>query len=599
MSQSNGINQKRVPIRRRVMTIVMMTTLITFLAASVTGLICIHWIKNASEDALTQQLETNLKSVVEQKAVSADVRLEHYEKYIEFVTDYIESMYTEQDKMIEQGRVFDPPRNTKEYALTRAFATKAQTEEKLDNEIRFFSNLEQIWEPIAKENENLITTVYAGTKNGLLTSYDRWSYMSAVPEGEELYYDYFDSDWYKQGMKEKDVFYTSLYVDSQGRGLTITLASPFHNAKGQVVGVDSADFDITGLYDELLSIDLGDGTVSFALDQDGAIISPDAENKSVKEYTGLTEKQLEKLRNEDDGILETKNAVYVCIPIKRVGWTLCASVPTTTITDSIHEADQSIRFAYLLFIVIALLIIIAAVLAVNKAAASITRPMEILGRDMKIIADGDLNYRAEVMRNDEIGDITMRMNEMVDRLQLTMTELTSTQEHADAMSRLAIHDSLTGIRNKMAFDEEEQVLEQKLADGHKEFGFVMVDLNNLKEINDRYGHDKGDITIKKLCSLICETFDHSPVFRVGGDEFVVILENMDYKNVTELVTQFEKTIEDISGQTELEPWDRISAAIGYALYDESEDTGADSVLTRADMEMYRCKRTMKMQKKLR
>ena len=297
------------------MRIVLVTTLIALLAASITGVLCIDWIRSSSEKALTQQLESNLKNIVQQKVVSADAQLEHYEKYIEFVTDYIEQMYENEDQMIEQGRIFDPPRDTKEYMLTRLFANESVTMEKVEDEVLFFSNLEQVWEPIAKENEDLITTVYAGTKNGLLTSYDRWSYLSAVPEGEELYYDYFESGWYKQGMKEKGIFFTSLYVDSQGRGLTITIASPFHDASGKVVGVDCADFDITGLYDELLAIDLGDGTFSFALDQDGKIISPDADNKSFGEATGLTAKEFATLKADEDGIMETRDAVYVGIPI--------------------------------------------------------------------------------------------------------------------------------------------------------------------------------------------------------------------------------------------------------------------------------------------
>jgi len=112
-------------------------------------------------------------------------------------------------------------------------------------------------------------------------------------------------------------------------------------------------------------------------------------------------------------------------------------------------------------------------------------------------------------------------------------------------------------------------------------------------INDNYGHDKGDISIRKLCDLVCEIFDHSPVFRIGGDEFVVVLQNNDYENIESLVAQFEQRAAEISADSELNPWERISAAIGYALYDETLDTDADSVLTRADMAMYKCKRAMK------
>lgn len=66
----------------------------------------------------------------------------------------------------------------------------------------------------------------------------------------------------------------------------------------------------------------------------------------------------------------------------------------------------------------------------------------------------------------------------------------------------------------------------------------MIDLNYLKLINDNFGHDKGNIAIKKICNIVCVTFKHSPVFRIGGDEFVVILENEDYDNIHTLIKQF-------------------------------------------------------------
>jgi GGDEF domain-containing protein len=51
----------------------------------------------------------------------------------------------------------------------------------------------------------------------------------------------------------------------------------------------------------------------------------------------------------------------------------------------------------------------------------------------------------------------------------------------------------------------------------------MFDLNDLKHINDRYGHERGDEYIVNCCRLICQVFKHSPVFRIGGDEFVALL----------------------------------------------------------------------------
>ena len=582
--------EKRVPIRKRVLLLVLQTILLAVLATSITGILYMRWMKHSSEAALTRQLESNLKNIVEQKAVFADARLEHYEKYIEFVTDYIEGMYSDESEMVKRGKMFYAPQDTKEYALTRAFASEETDPEDFTDQLLFFSNLEQIWEPIARGNENLISTVYAGTKDGLLSSYDRWSYLSVPPEGSELIYDYFQSGWYTQGLKENGVFYTGLYVDSQGRGLTITVASPFRNTDGEVMGVDCADFDITGLFDELLSIDLGEGTTSFALDQDGSVISPDAEDQPMEDLTGLSEEEMKELTADTDGIMEKNDAVFVCIPIERIGWTLCASVPKSIIQEGIQETNRSILYAYVTFIAIVFVIIILAILAANRAASNITYPMELLGRDMKIISEGDLEYRATVYRNDEIGDITIQMNEMVDRLNSTMNELVNSQRYADAMSELATRDSLTGIRNKMAFTFYIEGLQEKVSNKEKvEYAIGVFDCDNLKGINDQYGHDKGDEYLKTACTLICSTFKHSPVFRVGGDEFAVILQNEDYLNRSDLAEQFYSDSDSISTAAEDE-WKQVHVAVGIAAFDPQIDEAVSDTLRRADKIMYDNKR---------
>lgn len=117
----------------------------------------------------------------------------------------------------------------------------------------------------------------------------------------------------------------------------------------------------------------------------------------------------------------------------------------------------------------------------------------------------------------------------------------------------------------------------------------MVDVNNLKKINDTYGHECGNIAIRECCNLVCRIFSHSPVFRIGGDEFVVVLKNEDYANVEALVAEFNAAQEKEWD----EPWRRVSAALGYALYDEAKDGGLEHVFSRADEAMYRRKREMK------
>ena len=127
----------------------------------------------------------------------------------------------------------------------------------------------------------------------------------------------------------------------------------------------------------------------------------------------------------------------------------------------------------------------------------------------------------------------------------------------------------------------------------QEFSIAMIDLNYLKKINDTFGHEQGNIAIKKLCYIVCHTFTHSPVFRIGGDEFVTILKNDDYKNRVNLVEVFNRSLAELAKDDKLEVWEKVSAAIGIADFDMKIDANVANVFARADKAMYQRKKEMK------
>ena len=112
-------------------------------------------------------------------------------------------------------------------------------------------------------------------------------------------------------------------------------------------------------------------------------------------------------------------------------------------------------------------------------------------------------------------------------------------------------------------------------------------------INDKNGHDKGNVALVDLAGIICKVFKRSPVFRIGGDEFVVILERDDYDAREALIGRFHDEIRRSCENNEQPKWKQISAACGCAVYDPQQDRSAESVFKRADAEMYEEKKRMK------
>ncbi|SDB49542.1 diguanylate cyclase (GGDEF) domain-containing protein [Pseudobutyrivibrio sp. YE44] len=154
------------------------------------------------------------------------------------------------------------------------------------------------------------------------------------------------------------------------------------------------------------------------------------------------------------------------------------------------------------------------------------------------------------------------------------------------MSKAANSDPLTGVKNKHAYIDAEAklniLIEEKT---NTDFAIIVFDLNGLKEINDTLGHHEGDRYIKEGCMLICKQFQHSPVFRIGGDEFVAIAQGSDYNKLNELMASFrEKVLENQrKGQ--------VVIASGYARYDG--ERRVSDVFDKADKEMYYDKKALK------
>ena len=150
----------------------------------------------------------------------------------------------------------------------------------------------------------------------------------------------------------------------------------------------------------------------------------------------------------------------------------------------------------------------------------------------------------------------------------------------------AATDPLTGIKNRMAYEHYESNLNEQIRDKKDiHFAIVIADINDLKYINDKIGHSAGDECIRTACKRICHTFKHSPVFRIGGDEFAVILQGNDYEIRQDLFKQ-------IMEVPNLEIPEN-SLAVGMAEFIPGKDDSVASVFIQADRLMYQRKSKMK------
>lgn len=161
-------------------------------------------------------------------------------------------------------------------------------------------------------------------------------------------------------------------------------------------------------------------------------------------------------------------------------------------------------------------------------------------------------------------------------------------------------DALTHVKNRSAYNEAENKLMATLK--HKKdyrFGIAMFDINNLKIVNDQFGHEMGDQYIIGACQMICSIFKFSPVFRIGGDEFVVIMTGADYEMRDKLMQDLQDTMQSMANNDEIPLYEKYSVASGLAIYDKEKDNEVADVFNRADEAMYYNKAKMKAKMRMK
>ncbi len=244
--------------------------------------------------------------------------------------------------------------------------------------------------------------------------------------------------------------------------------------------------------------------------------------------------------------------------------------------------DRGKMIIQTVLIMLALMGLLAAI--VQAFVKRMVEPIHSLIEASEKIAAGDIdNVQLEASnRDDEIGRLSKS-------LKVTMTYLKEYLRHVNA---LAYEDAMTGVRNRTSYLEKVGELSDMIAKGKPKFSVIVFDLNNLKQVNDTLGHDYGDKMITEASRLISEVFVGSDLYRIGGDEFVVISEGKVYEERHQRIRLFrEKLRERANEEHEYE----LVVAGGMSVF-EKGDTSYEDVFRRADKAMYEEKYFLKYQK---
>lgn len=162
----------------------------------------------------------------------------------------------------------------------------------------------------------------------------------------------------------------------------------------------------------------------------------------------------------------------------------------------------------------------------------------------------------------------------------------------ERLNRMWVYDTLTGVYNRAGFFKFAPNIIKEACEKNNDIFVLFLDLDGLKAVNDKYGHDEGDIFIKAMASVLNQVHHHGELLmRYGGDEFVVMTQGLSHEDARKYISQVQTGIENYNSISD-HPY-VLEASMGYAIVPSSEKMDLDELIEKADKEMYKVKKEKK------
>lgn len=382
--------------------------------------------------------------------------------------------------------------------------------------------------------------------------------------------------WGHIPIKRKTATWIEAYYNANINHDMISYVVPLYK-DGQLIGVIGAD--ISTEYIEMLvkEISIFSSGKAAVLKSDGTVVyHPNFERGHLigagdPGFDGVVEK-LSKEERTDELIKYELDGIEKRIASSKLrnGMLMVCFAPVSEIYREQHV------LTYLIFVCTFIVIILASIGAffVSRAFAN---PIKKLNEAAKHLTDGEFDFDIKTDLHDEIGELAS-----------TFIETRKTLQHQIYLLDTEAHrDGLTGVGNKSAFMDKEIEINNEIISGNANFSVAVFDVNKLKVTNDIFGHMAGDKLLSTVSAHLSASFVEADIFRIGGDEFVVILKNEDSTNCDALMTRCIEGMKNLS--LEGYPECRVSCAYGASQFDAKIDHQLSDVLRRADKEMYKNK----------
>lgn len=380
--------------------------------------------------------------------------------------------------------------------------------------------------------------------------------------------------WYYAPVKAGKAIWLDPYENQNTNRTIVSYVMPIYK-ENQLVGVVGMDIDwpfITSMVDEIQVFKTG---YAFLTDENFKI-AYSKEFESGKDVAGFSDE----LKHIDKKELTRNDRVYMLDfngRNKTAAFTTLSNGKIMAVVAPNSEINADFNALVVRIIVMAFISGLVFIFITIQSAKTIIRPLKELNKAAQDIAKGHLDVDLDIRSNDEVGTLAHSFSETAKQLKIKISYI----------NNLAYSDKLTGVKNSTAYLQEVAFIKNDILEKKADFSIFVIDANGLKFINDNYGHEIGNELIIKVTQMIAEVFGEENVYRIGGDEFAVILKDVTEEACEGYRKSFEKVVENQKGKI----W--AAASIGYAKYSKKLDSTYESVFNRADEDMYEQKVHMK------
>ncbi len=345
-----------------------------------------------------------------------------------------------------------------------------------------------------------------------------------------------------------------------------------------MLGVLGMDINMTLVHQVIDNIDF--------MNSSGALISEKGNLLYHREHTGglLKEDFTQEIEAEskffDQKYIDTGETYRYSVGRSRYRIIVSRLKNGMLLSISIPESELfSFRTGMLFQLIFIFIVTLVSVIFVSmRMTRRIVEPIRELTDVSSRIARGELEQEITYTDQDEIGSLA-------DSIRKISVEL---KRYIDFIHGQAYMDTMTGVKNKAAYMEEENRLERLIKEKMASFMIYIFDINGLKKMNDTRGHEFGDMLIKDAALIIKTVFGTDRVYRIGGDEFVALDKQKNKEEIERELAYFDEELRALNAKNNKYEED-LAISKGYAVYDPETDQDYASVFGRADEDMYRCK----------